>query len=263
MKIMNVLIAAWQSGLRQRRGAGDARHRRCLSCTRARTRWPSSTRRTARWWAACRPGKTPTSWPSPTTGSSRSRAITPARAARGQHPLRHRHRGAEGAAPGRSGPAEPPSRPVVRRREAVLHRRGEHGHRPLRPASNKVDWLLGLGQDRTHMIVVSKDQKTIFTSNVSSNTISIIEHSGGPRRRASRRARRAAPGGSGGPPPGGPGGPPPTVRAGLRVIGPPGAGLRGRAGRAASGWAGRRAGLEADGHPGRPGTGGLRRLAGR
>ncbi len=50
------------------------------------------------------------------------------------------------------------------------------------PKSNKVDWVLGLGQDRTHMIVVSKDQKTIFTSNVSSNTISIIERRdfGGP-----------------------------------------------------------------------------------
>ena len=28
-------------------------------------------------------------------------------------------------------PAQPPARPLVRRRQAVLHRRGEHGHRPL------------------------------------------------------------------------------------------------------------------------------------
>ena len=69
------------------------------------------------------------------------------------------------------------------------------------PASNKIDWLLGLGQDRTHMIVVSKDQKTIFTSNVSSNTISIIERSD--RRRADRAgqvaqaAGRSAPGWAG------------------------------------------------------------------
>jgi YVTN family beta-propeller protein len=79
------------------------------------------------------------------------------------------------------------------------------------PASNKIDWLLGLGQERTHMILVSKDQKTIFTSNVSSNTISIIERS---------NQRMGPPGGPGGPPPGGPepggrpdgpppGGPPP------------------------------------------------------
>jgi YVTN family beta-propeller protein len=74
------------------------------------------------------------------------------------------------------------------------------------PASNKVDWLLGLGQDRTHMIVVSKDEKTIFTSNVSSNTISVIER-GAPS--------QGFPGGPGGPPggmlgrpPGAPGGPP-------------------------------------------------------
>jgi YVTN family beta-propeller protein len=71
------------------------------------------------------------------------------------------------------------------------------------PETNKVDWLLGLGQERTHMIVVSKDEKTIFTSNVSSNTISIIERGapspGGPG---------GPPGGFGGPQPGGPGGPP-------------------------------------------------------
>jgi DNA-binding beta-propeller fold protein YncE len=63
------------------------------------------------------------------------------------------------------------------------------------PANNKVDWVLGTGEQRTHMIVVSKDAKTIYTSNVSSDTISIIEP--------------APPGGFGGTPPGGPGGPPP------------------------------------------------------
>ena len=72
------------------------------------------------------------------------------------------------------------------------------------PASNKIDWLLGLGQDRTHMIVVSKDQKTLFTSNVSSNTISIIER-GNPTVRASRRIRWSAAGWARWPPPGGPG----------------------------------------------------------
>ena len=62
------------------------------------------------------------------------------------------------------------------------------------PATNKVDWLLGLGQDRTHMILVSKDQKTIFTSNVSSNTISIIERgrtASGVARRTGRTSRAA------------------------------------------------------------------------
>src|SRR5262249_9214582 len=66
------------------------------------------------------------------------------------------------------------------------------------PAANKVDWILGTGQERTHMIVVSRDEKKIFTSNVSSNTISIFE-----------RGAPGGPGGPGGPPPGGFGGPPP------------------------------------------------------
>ena len=106
------------------------------------------------------------------------------------------------------------------------------------PATNKVDWLLGLGQDRTHMILVSKDQKTIFTSNVSSNTISIIERGGPHSRAAGRSARRlrrsgrqgvpvvhrrkAPPGGPVDRPPDSPGGPPPGVRIGPGLAGPGG-----------------------------------------
>jgi YVTN family beta-propeller protein len=60
------------------------------------------------------------------------------------------------------------------------------------PATQKIDWVIGTGQNRTHMVIVSKDLKTVFTSNVSSSTISIIEQSSG----------------QGGPPPGrGPGSP--------------------------------------------------------
>jgi YVTN family beta-propeller protein len=43
------------------------------------------------------------------------------------------------------------------------------------PATRQIDWQLGLGQDRTHMLVVSKDLGRIFTSNVSSNTVTILE----------------------------------------------------------------------------------------
>ena len=43
------------------------------------------------------------------------------------------------------------------------------------PATQKVDWILGTGQNRTHMIYVSEDQKLIITTNVSSGTVSIIE----------------------------------------------------------------------------------------
>jgi YVTN family beta-propeller protein len=46
------------------------------------------------------------------------------------------------------------------------------------PASSKVDWILGTGQNRTHMIYVSPDTKRIITTNVSSGTVSIIESSG-------------------------------------------------------------------------------------
>jgi len=44
------------------------------------------------------------------------------------------------------------------------------------PATNRVDWVLGTGQDGTHMIAMTRDGKTIFTSNIASGTISIIEH---------------------------------------------------------------------------------------
>jgi len=43
------------------------------------------------------------------------------------------------------------------------------------PATKSVDWILGTGQNRTHMIHVSPDLKLIVTTNVSSGTVSIIE----------------------------------------------------------------------------------------
>jgi len=56
------------------------------------------------------------------------------------------------------------------------------------PAADKVDWIMGTGQDRTHMVAVWKDLSRIVTSNVSSATLSIFETSaagpgpGGPPR---------------------------------------------------------------------------------
>jgi len=38
----------------------------------------------------------------------------------------------------------------------------------LDPAAQRVDWVLGTGQDRTHMIWVSEDEKKIVTANVAS-----------------------------------------------------------------------------------------------
>ncbi|HEX4594330.1 MAG TPA: YncE family protein [Bryobacteraceae bacterium] len=46
------------------------------------------------------------------------------------------------------------------------------------PATNRVDWLLGTGQDGTHMVSMTKDHNTIFTSNIASGTISIFERTG-------------------------------------------------------------------------------------
>jgi YVTN family beta-propeller protein len=43
------------------------------------------------------------------------------------------------------------------------------------PATQKIDWILGTGQNRTHMIWVSNDMQRIVTTNVSSGTVSIIE----------------------------------------------------------------------------------------
>lgn len=64
------------------------------------------------------------------------------------------------------------------------------------PAGEKIDWILGTGQDRTHMIMVAPDLDRIFTSNVSSATISIID-------------KVTRPAGPPGPPPGVPPGAPP------------------------------------------------------
>jgi len=47
------------------------------------------------------------------------------------------------------------------------------------PATKSVDWILGTGQNRTHMIYVSPDMKLIVTANVNSGTVSIIEKAAG------------------------------------------------------------------------------------
>ncbi len=48
------------------------------------------------------------------------------------------------------------------------------------PASNQIDWLLGTGQNTTHMVMVSKDLNTIFTANIGSDSITIIERGSSP-----------------------------------------------------------------------------------
>jgi|SRR5579872_1725406 len=82
------------------------------------------------------------------------------------------------------------------------------------PAASKVDWILGTGQNRTHMIFVFDDLKRIVTSNVSSATMTIIEKTAaGGRGTPGGPPPGAAPIPGSGPPPGpsnrgrGPGGP--------------------------------------------------------
>ena len=43
------------------------------------------------------------------------------------------------------------------------------------PASNKVEWLLGIGKDGTHMLVMSEDLNTIFTADRGSNTVTVVD----------------------------------------------------------------------------------------
>lgn len=45
------------------------------------------------------------------------------------------------------------------------------------PAKNQVEWVLGTGQDRTHMLKVKSDLTAIYTANITSSTISIFEPS--------------------------------------------------------------------------------------
>lgn len=43
------------------------------------------------------------------------------------------------------------------------------------PGSNQIDWLMGTGQNSTHMVLVSKDGSKIFTANIGGDSISVLE----------------------------------------------------------------------------------------
>ena len=80
------------------------------------------------------------------------------------------------------------------------------------PASGKIDWIMGTGQDRTHMVYVFADGKRIVTTNVNAATVTIMEKTEG---RAGGPPPGMGPGGGqGGPPPGMPPGPPPAPPGG-------------------------------------------------
>jgi YVTN family beta-propeller protein len=43
------------------------------------------------------------------------------------------------------------------------------------PATDRVDWLMGTGQDYTHMLVASKNGQQIFTANIGSNSVTSMQ----------------------------------------------------------------------------------------
>lgn len=43
------------------------------------------------------------------------------------------------------------------------------------PATNQVEWVMGTGQDRTHMLKAMPDLLAIFTANMTSSTITVFE----------------------------------------------------------------------------------------
>ncbi len=75
------------------------------------------------------------------------------------------------------------------------------------PATQKIDWILGTGQNRTHMVYVFPGAKQILTTNVSSGTVTIMDHTeghaGGPPQGSGRLPGAQPPRG---PMPGPPGG---------------------------------------------------------
>jgi DNA-binding beta-propeller fold protein YncE len=87
------------------------------------------------------------------------------------------------------------------------------------PVAGKIDWIMGTGQNRTHMLYVFPDGKRILTTNVNSATVTILEKTEGraggfpPPGMGPGMPPGTGPGG-GGPPPGMPPGPMPTPPGG-------------------------------------------------
>lgn len=83
------------------------------------------------------------------------------------------------------------------------------------PATAKIDWIMGTGQDRTHMLYVMPGGKRILTTNVNSATVTVLDKTEGrgpggppPGMRPGEPGGRVNPGGpmipaGAGPPPGG------------------------------------------------------------
>jgi YVTN family beta-propeller protein len=48
------------------------------------------------------------------------------------------------------------------------------------PASNQIDWMLGTGQAGTHMVLANPDASRVITTNIGSDSISVLERGANP-----------------------------------------------------------------------------------
>ena len=48
------------------------------------------------------------------------------------------------------------------------------------PSANQIDWLLGIGQNGTHMLLFSRDRSLLFTSNIGSDSITVLQRGSDP-----------------------------------------------------------------------------------
>jgi len=103
------------------------------------------------------------------------------------------------------------------------------------PATAKIDWIMGTGQNRTHMLYVLPGARRILTTNVSSATVTVLDKverpAGMPQGPRPGPPSGMGPG-PGGPPPGmgpGSGGPPPPPPGGdwIETVIPVGRGSEG------------------------------------
>ena len=81
------------------------------------------------------------------------------------------------------------------------------------PATAKIDWIMGTGQNRTHMLYVFPGARRIVTTNVSSATVTVLDKTERPAGMPQGPPQGMGPAPGMGPPPGmgpGPGGPPPS-----------------------------------------------------
>ncbi len=49
------------------------------------------------------------------------------------------------------------------------------------PGSGEIDWIMGTGQNGTHMLVLSKNQSKIFAANIGSDSVTAFEQATGPQ----------------------------------------------------------------------------------